>query len=124
MYSGRNEPACGLCALPLQGYKAGRFKGAADTADRGVHQNLRENRLHLIDCQAAIFRRKIWGTRFCGLEVKPPAALKGLPDTCGILICNIYYREIEKQLEDMGIHNIEFFNDEYMPAFHFDRLEG
>lgn len=66
----------------------------------------------------------IWGTRFCGLEVKPPAALKGLPDTCGILICNIYYREIEKQLEDMGIHNIEFFNDEYMPAFHFDRLEG
>ena len=29
--------------------------------DRCTHQNLRENRLHLIDCQAAIFRRKIWG---------------------------------------------------------------
>lgn len=67
---------------------------------------------------------KVWGTEFCGLEVKPPAALQTIPENCGIFICNIYYREIEKQLLDMGITNIEFFNDEYMPSFHFDRLKG
>ncbi|MCI8886815.1 MAG: hypothetical protein HFG70_01890 [Hungatella sp.] len=67
---------------------------------------------------------KIWGTTFCGLEVKPPKALQNIPKNCGIFICNIYYREIEKQLRDMGIHQIEFFNDEYMPTFYFDRLKG
>lgn len=68
---------------------------------------------------------KTWGTDFCGLEVKPPAALKTLPGNCGIFICNVYYREIEKQLRDMGVTGrIEFFNDEYMPSFYFDRLKG
>lgn len=66
---------------------------------------------------------RIWGEDFCGLEVKPPEALKELPENCGIFICNIYYREIEQQLRDMGIENIEFFNDEYMPSFYFDRLK-
>lgn len=67
---------------------------------------------------------RIWGTNFCGLEVKPPDSLKTLPEGCAIFICNIYYREIERQLKDMGIkNNIEFFNDEYMPSFYFDRLE-
>jgi hypothetical protein len=64
----------------------------------------------------------IWGTEFCGLEVKSPDSLLKLPDDCGVFICNIYYREIEKQLLDMGIQNIEFFNDEYMPSYFFDRL--
>ena len=68
--------------------------------------------------------QKIWGTDFFGIEVKPPEALKSLPEGCGIFICNIYYREIERQLRDMGIENIEFFNDEYMPSFYFDRLKG
>lgn len=64
-----------------------------------------------------------WGETFCGLEVKSPEALKELPKDCAILICNIYYREIEQQLSDMGIENdIEFFNDEYMPSFYFNRL--
>lgn len=68
--------------------------------------------------------RNIWGTRFCGLEVRSPESLKKLPPDCAVFICNIYYREIEKQLRDMGITNpIEFFNDEYMPTFYFDRLE-
>lgn len=66
----------------------------------------------------------IWGTQFCGLEVKPPEALKTIPRDCGVFVCNIYYREIERQLQDMGIRNIEFFNDEYMPSFYFDRLKG
>lgn len=65
---------------------------------------------------------RLWGTNFCGLEVKPPKALKELSEDCMVLICNIYYREIEKQLRDMGVKNIGFFNDEYMPSFHFDRL--
>lgn len=67
---------------------------------------------------------KAWGTKFCGLEVKPPVAMKGLSGDCGVFICNIYYREIERQLRDMGVGNIEFFNDEYMPSFYFDRLKG
>ena len=65
----------------------------------------------------------LWGTRFCGLEVKPPESLADLPQDCAIFICNIYYREIERQLREMGVRNpIAFFNDEYMPSFYFDRL--
>ena len=66
---------------------------------------------------------KLWDTEFEGLMVKNPEELKNLPDDCGIYICNIYYREIETQLKEMGIKNIEYFNDEYMPTFYFDRLE-
>lgn len=66
----------------------------------------------------------LWGTDFCGLEVKSPEALKEIEPDCAIFLCNIYYREIEKQLRDMAIENpIEFFNDEYMPSFYFDRLK-
>ena len=65
-----------------------------------------------------------WGTTFCGLEVKSPDCLKELPEDCAVFICNIYYREIERQLREMGITNpIAFFNDEYMPSFYFDRLK-
>lgn len=68
--------------------------------------------------------RKLWEREFCGLTVKSPEALKDLPENCAVFICNIYYREIETQLRQMGIRNpIEFFNDEYMPTFYFDRLE-
>ena len=67
---------------------------------------------------------KLWGTQVCGLEVKPPESLRELPQDCAIFICNVYYREIEAQLRDMGIGNpIEFFSDEFMPSFYFDRLE-
>lgn len=68
--------------------------------------------------------QKLWETEFCGLTVKPPEALMDLPKDCAVFICNIYYREIEAQLRKMGIENpIEFFNDEYMPSFYFDRVE-
>lgn len=68
--------------------------------------------------------KNLWGTEFCGLEIKSPETLKTLPKDCAIFICNIYYREIEQQLRDMGIENdIEYFNDEYMPTFYFDRIE-
>lgn len=69
--------------------------------------------------------RNLWETDFCGLTVKNPEALKDLPDDCAIFICNIYYRDIEAQLRQMGIQNpIEYFNDEYMPTFYFDRIEN
>lgn len=65
-----------------------------------------------------------WGTKFCGLDVRSPDALRDLPEGCAILICNIYYREIERQLKDIGIEApVGYFNDEYMPSFHFERLE-
>lgn len=68
--------------------------------------------------------KNLWGSEFCGLEVKSPDALKELPVDCAIYICNIYYREIEQQLREMGIENpIEYFNDEYMPSFYLDRIE-
>ena len=67
---------------------------------------------------------KFWGTMFEGLEVRKPEVLKELPGDCCVVICNIYYREIEAQLREMGIGNIGYFNDEYMPSFYFDRLDN
>ena len=68
---------------------------------------------------------QVWGTEFCGLMVHAPEDLRSLPETCAIFICNIYYEEIEQQLRDMGLKNpIERFNDEFMPSFHFERLES
>lgn len=68
--------------------------------------------------------KKLWDTEFCGLAVKAPEVLKDLPDDCAVFICNIFYREIETQLRQMGIKNpIEFFNDECMPDLDFDSLE-
>jgi len=65
-----------------------------------------------------------WGEQFEGLEIRPPEALKELERDCAIFICNTYYKEIEQQLRGMGIANpIEYFNDEYMPSYYFDRLE-
>lgn len=65
-----------------------------------------------------------WGEQFEGLEIKPPEVLKKLDADCAIFICNIYYKEIEYQLREMGIQNpIEYFNDEYMPSYYFDRME-
>ena len=68
---------------------------------------------------------QIWGTEFCGLTVHAPKDLLSLSETCAIFICNVYYEEIEQQLRDMGVKNpIERFNDEFMPSFHFERLES
>lgn len=67
---------------------------------------------------------KLWDTVFCGLYVKSPETLKNIPSDCAIFICNIYYREIENQLRKMGIANpIEYFNDEYLPHYEFNRIE-
>lgn len=66
---------------------------------------------------------KLWDTEFEGIMVKNPEELKKIAKDCAIFICNIYYDEIETQLRDMGIKNpIEYFNDEYMTSFYFERL--
>lgn len=68
--------------------------------------------------------RSLWETTFEGLTVKSPEALKTLSEDVAIFICNTYYRDIKRQLREMEIKNpIEFFNDEYLPSFHFDRVE-
>ena len=68
---------------------------------------------------------RVWGNEFCGLIIHNPEDLKSLPEDCAVFICNVYYDEIEKQLREMGIKNpIERFNDEFMPSFHFTRLES
>ncbi len=56
-----------------------------------------------------------WGDTYCGLEIRPPEALKDLPEDCGVFICNLHYDAIQEQLEEMGIKNIERFSDEYLP---------
>lgn len=66
---------------------------------------------------------KLWGTELEGLEIKNPEELKNLPADCGVIICNIFYREIEAQLRSMGVEQIGYFSDEYMPSYYYDRLK-
>ena len=61
----------------------------------------------------------LWGQEVDGLPIRSPEALRELPADCAIFICNIYYREIEQQLREMGLPNpVEFFNDECPPRIH------
>lgn len=64
-----------------------------------------------------------WGTEFEGLMVKDPEELKKLPEDCGVIICSLYYNEIEAQLRSMGITNIGYFNDEYLPSYPYGRIK-
>lgn len=67
----------------------------------------------------------LWDTEFEGLVIKNPQELKKLPDDCAIFICNLYYEEIQEQLEKMGLNNpIEWFNDEYLPSKYTDWFDG
>lgn len=66
---------------------------------------------------------KLWGTAFEGLTIHNPEDLRKLPPDCGVIVCNMYYREIAAQLAELGVKNIGYFNDEYMPSFYVDRLE-
>ena len=66
---------------------------------------------------------KTWGQEVCGLTVHNPEDLRDLPSDCAIFICNIYYREIEAQLREMGLQNpIEFFNDECLSTMYAGKL--
>ena len=66
---------------------------------------------------------QVWGQEVCGLTVHNPQDLRDLPADCAIFICNIYYREIEAQLREMGLQNpIEFFNDECLSTMYAGKL--
>ena len=69
--------------------------------------------------------KNLWGNDFEGIIVHSPEDLLKLddPDHTGIFICNMYYTEIRKQLEDMGIKNIEYFSDEFLSLYNYDRLD-
>ncbi|SHK71467.1 hypothetical protein SAMN05216582_11413 [Selenomonas ruminantium] len=68
---------------------------------------------------------RLWGSSVAGLVVHDPKDLLSLPPDCAIFICNIYYREIEAQLRDMGVKNpIEFFNDECLSSLYAGTLLG
>ena len=65
----------------------------------------------------------MWGKEVCGLAVRNPEELRRLPEDCAIFICNIYYREIEAQLREMGLKNpVAYFNDECLPHFFAGKL--
>ncbi len=66
--------------------------------------------------------RSLWGTEFGGLNVKSPETLRELPEDTAVFICNLYYRDIEQQLKDMGVKNIEFFSDEFMNNVNMNRV--
>ena len=58
--------------------------------------------------------KKVWGSTFEGLEVKPPESLKELDEDTAVFICITYYKEVHDQLRAMGLKNpIEYYNDEY-----------
>jgi len=49
---------------------------------------------------------KKWGSNVKGIPVKQPQSILAIPkDNLRLLICSIYYREIAKQLREMGIDN-------------------
>ncbi len=66
--------------------------------------------------------KSLWDTEFGGLVVQSPEVLKNLSDDTAVFICNLYYRDIEQQLIDMGVKNIEFFSDEFLNNVNMNRV--
>lgn len=56
---------------------------------------------------------KRWGTKLEGIEVKKPDAILEVPaQERLVLICNMFYNEMKKQLSAMGVE-YQFYCDEY-----------
>ncbi len=66
--------------------------------------------------------KALWDTEFGGLRVQNPEILKELPEDTAVFICNLYYREIEKQLKYLGVEHIEYFSDEYLNNVNMNRV--
>lgn len=50
--------------------------------------------------------RRKWGKCIHGIMVHTPEKLKEMPkETLRVIVCNIYYREIEKQLKELGVED-------------------
>lgn len=56
-----------------------------------------------------------WGTKVCGVEVRPPEALRNLPEEVMVMICNTFYEETAAQLKALGVKKIAAFSDECLP---------
>ena len=51
-----------------------------------------------------------WNRSRMGIEIKPPKALLEIPvEKQHLIICSFYYKEIEKQLQEMGITNYHIY---------------
>ncbi len=52
-----------------------------------------------------------WGKEKFGISIENPEFLKGIPNL-HLIICSVYYREIEKQLNEMGITEFKVYAKE------------
>ncbi len=60
----------------------------------------------------------LWGKKVHDIEIMNPVKLQDTPKESAIVICNIYYDEIEKQINEMGISNeVVRFSDETLDTF-------
>lgn len=51
-----------------------------------------------------------WGRKRMGLEIKTPKCILEVPDEKRrLIICSFYYKEIQKQLEEMGINDYRIY---------------
>lgn len=58
---------------------------------------------------------KRWGEEFCGISIQSPSHILDLnKDKRLVIICNMYFYEIGKQLDGMGVEHI-LFEDAYFP---------
>lgn len=59
--------------------------------------------------------KDVWGTKRGGFEIKSPDAILEIPsEQRNVLICNMYYDEIGKQLKEMGIEYQCFWDQYYI----------
>ncbi len=103
---------------PLKKYKHIVLFGSGDLG-RGFIRSFGEKYRPLFTCDNNSAR---WGTFIDGIEVKSPECLLDLPEDTGVFICNMYHREIEEQLKNMGVLNVESFDCEFLPAYNQNRV--
>ena len=55
-----------------------------------------------------------WGEDFDGAEIKNPEEIRKIPaDECHVLVCLAAYRDIVKEMHDMGIASVDYFDAEW-----------
>lgn len=103
---------------PLQKYDHIAIFGAGDLG-RGFIRSFGEKYKPLFACDNNPDR---WGTFIDDVEVRSPQCLLDLPENTGVFICNMYHREIEEQLKQMGVSHVESFDCEFLPAYNLNRV--
>ena len=103
---------------PLKKYKQIAVFGVGDLG-RGFIRSYADKYNILFACDNNEAR---WGSFVDDIEVKSPECLKDVPEGTGVIICNMYHREIKEQLISMGVKNIECVDGEFMPTFNQARV--